>query len=105
SLPVARRVRSVRACRNRWNSPDARRNTMTLLAIPYPVIDPVLIEIGPLAIRWYALSYIGGILFAWWWARRLVARDSLWGPGGSPVGVAAIDDLVVWVALGIILGG
>ena len=33
-----------------------------LLAIPFPVIDPVLVEIGPFAIRWYALAYIAGIV-------------------------------------------
>ena len=34
--------------------------------LSYPQIDPILIEIGPLAIRWYSLAYIGGIIFAWW---------------------------------------
>ena len=43
-----------------------------LLAIPFPVIDPVLVEIGPLAIRWYALAYIAGIVLGWQLARRLV---------------------------------
>ena len=33
-----------------------------LFAIPFPVIDPVLVQIGPLAIRWYALAYITGIV-------------------------------------------
>ncbi|MBL6454022.1 prolipoprotein diacylglyceryl transferase [Belnapia sp. T6] len=70
-----------------------------LLAIPFPVIDPVLVQIGPLAIRWYALAYIAGILGGWWLARRLVAL---------PPQVATreqIDDFVTWTTLGIILGG
>ena len=37
---------------------------MPLYAIPFPVIDPVLISVGPIAIRWYALAYIVGILLA-----------------------------------------
>jgi phosphatidylglycerol:prolipoprotein diacylglycerol transferase len=78
---------------------------MTFFAIPFPTIDPVLIEIGPFAIRWYALSYIAGIFVGWWYAKRLVANERLWAPAGAPLKPADIDDLVVWATLGIILGG
>lgn len=78
---------------------------MPLLALPFPVIDPVLIEIGPLAIRWYALAYIGGFLFGWWLAKRLLATDRLWAGGKAPMPPAAIDDAIVWAALCGILGG
>ena len=54
-------------------------------AIPYPIIDPVLLQIGPIEIRWYALSYIFGILLGWFYARRIVANDALWGSDGSPI--------------------
>jgi len=43
-----------------------------LPVIAFPVIDPVLVEIGPFAIRWYALAYIAGIVIGWRLARRLV---------------------------------
>jgi phosphatidylglycerol:prolipoprotein diacylglycerol transferase len=78
---------------------------LPLLAIPFPAIDPVLIAIGPFQIRWYALSYIVGIFFGWWWARRLAGNAKLWGPGGAPLAPRDIDDFVVWATLGIILGG
>ena len=78
---------------------------MPLLALPFPAIDPVLIEIGPLAIRWYALAYIVGIFVGWWYAKRLVRNASLWGPGGPPMTPLDIDDFVVWAAAGIVLGG
>ena len=78
---------------------------MTLFAIPFPAIDPVLVEIGPLAIRWYALAYIVGIFLGWWYAKRLVGNQAIWGPAGSPMKPADIDDFVVWCAVGIILGG
>ena len=58
---------------------------MTFFAIPFPAIDPVLIEIGPFAIRWYALAYIAGIFLGWWYAKRLVADRRLWGPAGAPM--------------------
>ena len=41
-------------------------------ALPFPMIDPVLVQIGPFAIRWYALAYIAGIVLGWRLARRLV---------------------------------
>jgi phosphatidylglycerol:prolipoprotein diacylglycerol transferase len=78
---------------------------MPLLALPFPVIDPVLIEIGPLAIRWYALAYIGGFLFGWWLAKKLLATDRLWSGGKAPFPPAVIDDAIVWAALAGILGG
>ena len=78
---------------------------MELLALPFPVIDPVLIQVGPLAIRWYALAYIAGIFLAWWYAKRLVNDARLWGPAGAPLKGADLDDFVVWAALGVVVGG
>ncbi len=77
---------------------------MPLLALPFPAIDPVLISIGPFAIRWYALGYIFGILGGWMYGRALIRSQSLWG-GQAPLKVVDLDDFVVWVTLGIILGG
>ena len=77
---------------------------MPVFAIPYPVIDPVLIALGPLQIRWYALAYIFGLLLGWAYARALVARDALWGGQARPDAVS-LDDLLVYVALGVVLGG
>ena len=77
---------------------------MPLFAIPFPYIDPVLIHIGPLAIRWYALAYIGGILIGWMFARALIRNEKLWG-GPAPLKVIDFDDFVLWVTLGVILGG
>lgn len=72
--------------------------------MPFPDIDPVAFAIGPIAIRWYALAYIAGLALGWWGARRLAGADRLWGGVKRPTPVA-IDDLVVWVAIGLILGG
>ncbi len=75
------------------------------MALPYPQIDPVLIQIGPLAIRWYALAYIIGILAAWRYAGSMISRPALWGERGPPVDKTALEDLVLWITLGIIIGG
>ena len=75
-----------------------------LLTIPYPTLDPVLVNLGPFPIRWYALAYIGGLVGGWAYARWLVGKAALWG-GAARASVASIDDLLVYIALGIILGG
>ena len=77
---------------------------MPPLALPFPAFDPVLIQIGPLAIRWYALAYIVGILGGWVYARGLIRAERLWG-GKAPLTVVDFDDFILWVTLGIILGG
>lgn len=71
----------------------------TVLAIPFPDIGPNLIEIGPIAIRWYALAYIAGLLLAWQLAKRLAARPP------KIVKPEQIDDFLLWAAAGVVLGG
>lgn len=73
-------------------------------AIPFPMIDPVAVSFGPIVIRWYALAYIAGILLGWFYAIRLTRNDAIWG-GPSPVSRAQLDDFVLWLTFGVILGG
>ena len=77
---------------------------MPTLVLPFPTIDPVLIEFGPFAIRWYALAYIAGLLIGWWSMRALVTSDKLWGAQIRP-SLVDVDDFVVYATLGTILGG
>jgi phosphatidylglycerol:prolipoprotein diacylglycerol transferase len=77
---------------------------MPPLVIPYPAIDPILIQIGPFALRWYALAYIMGILLGWMYARAIIRTERFWG-GPAPMTVADYDDFVLWGTLGVILGG
>jgi phosphatidylglycerol---prolipoprotein diacylglyceryl transferase len=74
------------------------------ISLAYPRIDPVLIAIGPLPIRWYALAYIAGLVLGWAYARALVQQKAFWG-GAAPLDPLAIDDLLVYAAMGVILGG
>lgn len=69
------------------------------MAIPFPAIDPIAIEIGPLLIRWYALAYMGGILGGWYCAARLCRRFA------PQITKTILDDAIFWVTLGVILGG
>jgi phosphatidylglycerol---prolipoprotein diacylglyceryl transferase len=77
---------------------------MPILALPFPNFDPVIISIGPIAIRWYALAYVFGILAAWWLARRIAADRQAW-EGRSPIKLVDVDDVIVWCAIGIVFGG
>lgn len=71
----------------------------------FPEFNPVWFSIGPLDIRWYALAYVAGIVLGWWYAARIIKTDRLWAPGKAPITTQQLDDLVLWVTLGIILGG
>jgi phosphatidylglycerol---prolipoprotein diacylglyceryl transferase len=77
---------------------------VVLPVIPFPAINPVLVSLGPFAIRWYALAYIVGIIAGWFYARSIIANERLWG-GPPPLKVIDYDDFIVWITLGIILGG
>ena len=77
---------------------------MPLSVIPFPNFDPVLIAVGPFAIRWYALAYIFGILLGWLYARWLIRNEKFWG-GPAPFTLVDFDDFILWVTFGIILGG
>ena len=77
---------------------------MPFLTIAFPVFDPIAISIGPIAIRWYALAYIGGIVIGWIYARSLVKKERLWG-GPAPISLVQLDDFILWVTIGIIVGG
>lgn len=79
------------------------------MVIPFPQIDPVLIHLGPLAVRWYAIAYISGLLIGWWMVVAMVRQTSLWtNPpfrGKPPANEEQIGDFVVWATLGVIIGG
>lgn len=74
------------------------------LLIQFPAFDPIAIRLGPLAIRWYALAYICGIVIGWLYARSIIRNEKLWG-GPAPMTQLDFDDFILWVTLGIILGG
>ena len=73
--------------------------------LPFPPVDPVLFRIGPFALRWYALAYIAGFVFASWYMKRLVANPALWGRVKPSMSVPQVDDFFLWSVLGVVLGG
>ncbi len=79
--------------------------TALLSILTFPAIDPVAFSIGPLAIHWYGLAYVCGIMLGWVVARAMVRNEKLWPAGTPPCTAAHLDDFLVWVAIGIVLGG
>lgn len=81
----------------------------------FPDINPYLLgpftfhigsmEVGPLGLRWYALAYIAGIVVGWIYARSLVKQERIWGKARAPLTTLQLDDLILWITLGVILGG
>ncbi len=74
-------------------------------ALAFPNIDPVIFSVGPLAVHWYGLGYVVGIMFAWWYGKKLLRNHRLWGNNQPPMQPEALDDFVIWAALGVVLGG
>jgi len=73
--------------------------------VPFPHFDPVMLHLGPIAIRWYAVAYIAGILLGWRYCAMMIRNARLWTPGGAPATLPQLDDVVLWITLGVILGG
>lgn len=78
-------------------------------AIPFPDLSPELFSISlfgfDLALRWYALAYIAGILIAWRMAVAAVKRPGDWPDGQPPLTPQQVEELLSWIILGVILGG
>jgi phosphatidylglycerol:prolipoprotein diacylglycerol transferase len=68
-------------------------------AIPYPQINPVFLELGPLQFRWYGLMYLLGLTGAYFLIKSRVAAKEL------ALSKDQIYDMVVWAALGVFIGG
>lgn len=65
----------------------------------FPEIDPIALDLGIVQIRWYALAYISGLVFGWWYAMRLAKQAP------NVITPKDIDDFMVWSVIGVILGG
>jgi len=78
---------------------------MALFTIPYPAIDPVALRFGPLAVKWYGLAYMAGLLLGWLYIKALLRGDRLWPAGKAPFTPDRADDLLLFMTLGVLLGG
>ena len=77
--------------------------------ITFPQIDPEIFSITlggfNLALRWYAVAYIVGIMIGWWLISRALRTPALWPANTPPMARENLDDLLTWIIVGIIAGG
>jgi phosphatidylglycerol:prolipoprotein diacylglycerol transferase len=102
---TAKQTDCCRTIRKQWKKNLFVAPATTLSIMPFPNIDPIALSIGPLAIHWYGLAYVVGIMLGWFYARRLSNTNTLWKADTSPITAAHLDDFIVWAAVGIVLGG
>lgn len=62
-------------------------------------VGPVALDLGFFQIRWYSLSYLVMILLGYWYLTKLIKRP------GAPMSQAHADDLILYITLGVIIGG
>jgi len=66
-------------------------------------LDPVLFDFGFIAIRWYSLAYIGGILAGWWFGKKIINKR--FQNIGQQFAIKEFDDLITYLIVSIIVGG
>ncbi len=76
----------------------------SFFAIAYPQIDPIAFAVGPVAVRWYGLAYMSGLVLGWLYIRKLLDEEWLWR-GPAPMLPDQVDSLLLWVTLGVVAGG
>ncbi len=78
---------------------------MSLLAIPFPGLDPVAFSLGPIAVKWYGLAYMAGLVLGWLYIRHLMRSPAIWPGNRPPFGIEGVDDLLLYMTIGVIAGG
>jgi phosphatidylglycerol---prolipoprotein diacylglyceryl transferase len=76
-----------------------------VLTLPFPAIHPVALEIGPVAVKWYGLAYMAGLLLGWLYIKRLLDTARLWPGETAPFPAIRADDLLLYMTVGVIVGG
>jgi phosphatidylglycerol:prolipoprotein diacylglycerol transferase len=74
------------------------------MALTYPDIDPVALRLGPIAIRWYGLAYITGLILGWRYTVWLSRQKRFNGPDSRP-NTTDLDDFLFWAMAGVLVGG
>ena len=87
------------------NAPVQQRRTMSY--IPFPPLTPEIFSVEifglTLALRWYALAYIAGLIAGWWLIRQALRSATIWAK--PPMSEDQLERLLTWVIAGVILGG
>ena len=66
-------------------------------------LDPILFDFGFIAIRWYSLAYIFGIIIGWWYGKKIILKKNQ--ELNQKINLGDFDDLITYIIIAIILGG
>jgi phosphatidylglycerol:prolipoprotein diacylglycerol transferase len=78
---------------------------MSLAVLPFPEIDPVALRLGPVAVKWYGLAYMAGLLLGWLYVKQLLRQHRLWPGEQAPFTTDRADDLLLYMTVGVLVGG
>lgn len=78
---------------------------LSILAIPFPDVDPVALRLGPVAVKWYGLAYMAGLLLGWLYVKQLLRQNRLWPADTPPFTPDRADDLLLFMTVGVLVGG
>ncbi|HWK71336.1 prolipoprotein diacylglyceryl transferase [Pollutimonas sp. M17] len=67
--------------------------------LQYPQIDPVAIQLGPVAVHWYGLMYLIGFGLVWLLGRWRIRQ------GKTDLSMRDLEDLIFYCVLGVVIGG
>jgi phosphatidylglycerol:prolipoprotein diacylglycerol transferase len=67
--------------------------------------DPILIDLGLFQIRWYSVAYILGIVIGWVYANKIIKVTTINKYNFTQIKTSVFDDLIIFLVLGIIVGG
>ena len=66
-------------------------------------LDPILFDFGLIAVRWYSLAYIVGILLGWWFGKKIIIKR--FKNINQKFNLKEFDDLITYLIISIIIGG
>ena len=79
------------------------------MTLTFPQINPIILSIDffgmSLSLRYYSLSYIVGIIIAWWIIYKITKTETLWPNNKVELNSNSVEDLIFYLALGIVFGG
>lgn len=73
--------------------------------LPFPEIDPVIVSIGPLSVRWYGLMYIAGFLSGYLLVKKQIREQCNYNTEKIFIEYQHVDSLLFYLILGVIVGG
>ena len=65
--------------------------------------DPILLDLGIFAVRWYSLAYIFGILIGWWYGKKIIIKK--FQITNYRFNLSEFDDLITYLIISVIIGG